>query len=74
MGEEWEQTLCAMGEAPSFSNPVQRYGERLIRASIIAKKCNEANRTKIINYLKDSAICRFCRLSIPRRLRKNSYY
>ncbi len=26
MGEEWEQTLRAMGEASSNSNPVQRYG------------------------------------------------
>ena len=46
MGEEWEQTLCAMGEDSSFSNPVQRYGESMIRANILMKKCNEANRTK----------------------------
>ena len=30
MGEEWEQTLRAMGETLSNSNLVQRYGKSLI--------------------------------------------
>ena len=30
MGEEWEQTLRAMGETSSNSNLVQRYGKSLI--------------------------------------------
>ena len=67
MGEEWEQTLCAIGRTSSFSNPVQRYGERLIRASILAKKCNKANRTKNNHLLKKFSDFSFSRFSFPRR-------
>ena len=47
MGEEWEQTLCALGLASSISNPVQRYGENLIRARNFQKKRFSKRRTEL---------------------------
>ena len=67
MGEEWEQTLRAMGWTPSFSNPVQRYGESMIRASILAKNCNFENWTNLTKNKMNFIFLSFCRFSFPRR-------
>ena len=67
MGADLAKTLCALGLGTLFSNPVQRYGENLTRASIFPKKRRFQNRTELAKWKKFSKKHLFRIFSFSRR-------